>query len=88
MMFIILQIDPLLQKLSKEGDSSFGGLLLGALRCPHDGGSLMLDMMCSTLPLSDLKLHNSPSQNHGMLLYMYGMVAWTGSFLSWFVGVK
>ena len=83
MMFIILQIDPLLQKLSKEGDSSFGGLLLGALRCPHDGGSLMLDMMCSTLPPSDLKLHNSPSQNHGMLLYMYGMVAWTGSFLSW-----
>lgn len=63
----MFQIDPLLQKLSKEGDSSFGGLLLGALRCSHDGGSLMLDMMCNTQPPADLTLHQTPDHDHGEL---------------------
>ncbi|XP_067928829.1 condensin complex subunit 2-like isoform X2 [Watersipora subatra] len=54
------EIDPLLQKLSKEGDASFGGLLLDSLRCAYDNGGLMLDVLSCTNPPSDHRLSNTP----------------------------
>lgn len=60
-----LQIDPLLQKLSKEGDSSFGGLLLSALRCADDDNSLMLNMSCNPGPNKDVQLHSTPITQFG-----------------------
>ncbi|KAF6020750.1 NCAPH [Bugula neritina] len=60
------EIDPLLQKLSKEGDSSFGGLLLGSLRCAYDIPALMLDMQCSTEAPEGFRLQDTSTEEHDL----------------------
>ena len=58
-------MDPLLQKLSKEGDSSFGGLLLDSLRCSHDSAGFMLDVLSKTEAPLEYKLSDIPFTDGG-----------------------